>query len=68
VEQLLLKPPEALRLFAGYAGWAPGQLDGELARGDWWTVKADVDTIFRKNTDTLWDELSRRAQSVTARR
>lgn len=68
VEQLLLKPPEALRLFAGYAGWAPGQLDGELARGDWWTVKADADTIFRKNTDTLWDELSRRAQSVTARR
>jgi len=68
VEQLLLKPPEALRLFVGYAGWAPGQLDGELARGDWWTVKADVDTIFRKNTDTLWDELSRRAQSVTALR
>jgi putative transcriptional regulator len=68
VEQLLLKPPEALRLFVGYAGWAPGQLDGELARGDWWTVKADADTIFRKNTDTLWDELSRRAQSVTARR
>ncbi len=68
VEQLLLKPPEALRLFAGYAGWAPGQLDNELARGDWWTVKADADTIFRKRTDTLWDELSRRAQSVTARR
>jgi len=68
VEQLLLKPPEALRLFVGYAGWAPGQLDGELARGDWWTVKADADSIFRKNTDTLWDELSRRAQSVTARR
>jgi putative transcriptional regulator len=68
VEQLLLKPPEALRLFVGYAGWAPGQLGGELARGDWWTVKADVDTIFRTNTDTLWDELSRRAQSVTALR
>jgi putative transcriptional regulator len=68
VEQLLLKPPEALLLFVGYAGWAPGQLDSELARGDWWTVRADVDTIFRKNTDTLWDELSRRAQSVTAQR
>ena len=68
VEQLLLRPPEALRLFVGYAGWAPGQLDAELARGDWWTLKADVETIFRRNTDTLWDELSRRARSVTASR
>jgi putative transcriptional regulator len=68
VEQLLLKPPEALRLFVGYAGWAPGQLDGELARGDWWTVKADADTVFRKDTATLWDELVRRARSVTALR
>jgi len=68
IEQLLLKPPDALRLFVGYAGWAPGQLNGELARGDWWTLKADVETIFRKNTATLWDELSRRAQSVTALR
>jgi putative transcriptional regulator len=68
VEQLLLKPPEALRLFVGYAGWGRGQLAGELARGDWWTLKADLDSIFRKNTETLWDELQRRAQSVTAQR
>jgi putative transcriptional regulator len=68
VEQLLLKPPEALRLFVGYAGWGPGQLAGELARGDWWTLKADLDSIFRKDTGTLWDELQRRAQSVTAQR
>ena len=68
VEQLLLKPPETMRLFVGYAGWAPGQLDNELARGDWWTLKADLDSIFRKDTETLWDELVRRARSVTALR
>ncbi len=68
VEQLLLKPPEALRLFVGYAGWAPGQLDRELARGDWWTLKADAETVFRKSTTTLWDELEHRARSVTALR
>lgn len=67
VEQLLLKPPAAVRLFVGYAGWGPGQLKGELERGDWWIVEADADTIFRQNTATLWDELSRRARSVTAR-
>jgi putative transcriptional regulator len=68
VEQLLLKPPAALRLFTGYAGWAPGQLDGERARGDWWALSADIETIFRKSTETLWDELVRRARSVTASR
>ncbi len=68
VEQLFLKPPMAVRFFVGYAGWAPGQLRDELGRGDWWVVEADADTIFRKNTATLWDDLSRRARSVTALR
>jgi putative transcriptional regulator len=66
VEQLLRKPPPALRLFVGYAGWAPGQLKGELGRGDWWVVNADAETVFRKDTTTLWDDLVRRARSVTA--
>src|SRR5262245_8605716 len=64
--QLLTHPPSDLRLFAGYSGWASGQLAGELARGDWWTVAADAETVFRKNTETLWDDLSRRARSITA--
>lgn len=68
VEQLLKKPPPQLRFFAGYAGWAPGQLQGEIERGDWWVVPADPETVFRKNTETLWDDLSRRAQAVTAAR
>lgn len=66
VEQLLRTPPTAVRFFVGYSGWAPGQLRAELERGDWWTVKADAETIFRKNTATLWDDLERRARAVTA--
>jgi putative transcriptional regulator len=68
LEQLLRKPPGAVRFFVGYSGWAPGQLKGELDRGDWWIVRADADTVFRKDTATLWDELVRRARSVTALR
>ena len=68
VEQLLRKPPAALRFFVGYAGWAPGQLKAELGRGDWWVVNADAETVFRKDTATLWDDLARRARSVTALR
>jgi putative transcriptional regulator len=67
VEQLLLKPPEQVRFFNGYSGWAPGQLANELQRGDWWVFDADPDTVFRKDTSTLWEELSRRARAITAR-
>ena len=66
VEQLLLKPPAQVRFFNGYSGWAPGQLAGELRRGDWWVIEADPAAVFRKDTSTLWDELSTRARSVTA--
>ncbi len=67
VEQLLLKPPEQVRFYNGYAGWAPGQLAHELERGDWWVFDADPDTLFRKDTSTLWEEFARRARSITAR-
>jgi putative transcriptional regulator len=66
VEQLLLKPPEHVRFFNGYSGWAPGQLANELQRGDWWVFDADADTVFRKDTTTLWEELARRARAITA--
>lgn len=46
-----------VRVFAGYAGWAPGQLRAEIARGDWYTVKADVKTLFRAEPGSVWREL-----------
>ncbi|MGD9080084.1 MAG: YqgE/AlgH family protein [Desulfobacterales bacterium] len=51
---------EGFRLFAGYAGWAPSQLDVERTRGDWYVVKADADSIFSQNPSELWQELIRR--------
>ncbi|MFA5913573.1 MAG: YqgE/AlgH family protein [Burkholderiales bacterium] len=66
VEQLLHAPPAQVRFFNGYAGWGPGQLAFELERGGWFVLHADVDTVFRKNMDTLWDELLARARAVTA--
>jgi putative transcriptional regulator len=68
VEQLLLKPPEQVRFFNGYSGWAPGQLAAELQRGDWWVFEADPQTVFRTDMATLWEELARRARSITALR
>jgi putative transcriptional regulator len=40
------KPMEGLRIFIGHAGWAPGQLEAEINRGDWTLEPADSDTIF----------------------
>ncbi len=55
---------ERFRLFAGYAGWAPSQLDFERTRGDWYVLKADAETVFSQNPSELWPELIRR---VTAK-
>jgi putative transcriptional regulator len=61
------KPPEALRVFMGYAGWAAGQLEAEISRGDWDLVQADAKTIFAKKPEALWPELNRRASETTVR-
>ena len=51
------KKTNELRMFLGHAGWAPGQLAGELLRGDWLLVRADSHSVFEKNLDALWREL-----------
>lgn len=46
--------PKRQRLLFGYAGWGPGQLDAELARGDWMLAPADESLIFSKDSRTVW--------------
>jgi putative transcriptional regulator len=42
-------------LFAlGYAGWAPGQLESELAAGAWFVVEPDAALLFDEQTETKW--------------
>lgn len=54
---------EGMRLFAGYAEWAPGQLDEEIERGDWYITPAlPTDVIVPGRTD-LWGEVMRRQQA-----
>jgi putative transcriptional regulator len=48
------------RIYAGYAGWAPGQLQEEIARGGWWVINADVKAIFDQDPATVWPELVKR--------
>jgi putative transcriptional regulator len=47
-------PGRRLRVFAGYAGWAPGQLDDELRREAWIVHPATLDLVFDVPPPTLW--------------
>ena len=49
-----------LRVFAGYSGWDAGQLDGEIARGDWIVVPALPDDVLTRQDAGLWGHVLRR--------
>jgi putative transcriptional regulator len=49
------KGPQKSMVLFGYAGWAPGQLEGEIARRSWTTVPADGKLIFDEDREKLWD-------------
>jgi putative transcriptional regulator len=51
---------DKFKIFAGYAGWAPGQLEAERDRGDWHVLKADAATVFDKKSSEIWPELIHR--------
>lgn len=49
-----------LRIFRGYAGWGPGQLDGELAAGAWIVLACERGDIFTAGPGDLWRRVLRR--------
>ncbi len=53
-------PLASLRVFVGYAGWAPGQLEGELEQGAWFVVPFDHDDPFVADPETMWRAVLRR--------
>jgi len=46
-----------VRLYAGHAGWMPGQLDAEIRRGSWFTVPARTEFIFSTQPRHIWQQL-----------
>lgn len=55
-----------VRVFAGYAGWSPGQLEDEIAAGAWWVVDGDADDPFSVDPANLWKHVLRRQRSPLA--
>jgi putative transcriptional regulator len=60
IEQLVAKSSEPMKFFINYAGWGPGQLEGEIESGGWTTTPAGRDEIFRSDEE-LWSEVLRLA-------
>ncbi|HET9437737.1 MAG TPA: YqgE/AlgH family protein [Gaiellaceae bacterium] len=48
------------RVYVGYAGWGPGQLDGELDEGSWIVEPARADDVFTEEPEELWSTVLRR--------
>lgn len=48
-----------VRLFAGYAGWSPGQLETEMKRKAWLTFPATVNLVFETPPEDLWQKVLR---------
>jgi putative transcriptional regulator len=66
LQALLAKPPKGgeLRAYVGYAGWAPGQLDAEIARGDWLVAPGDAASVFTHTPAALWKQLFDRHRTL----
>jgi putative transcriptional regulator len=53
-------PVQEVRVFAGYAGWSPGQLEGEVEEGAWWVVESLPHDCFSSDPALLWRQVLRR--------
>jgi putative AlgH/UPF0301 family transcriptional regulator len=66
IDHVIETTPNEARYFVGYVGWRPGELRTEIDRGLWSVQSADVDTIFRKDTEGLWEELHQSTKRIRA--
>ena len=60
LKRIIAKGEEEFRTYAGYSGWGPGQLDYEIARGDWHVILAERRFIFAPQPAEVWEELIQR--------
>ena len=66
IDHVIETTPNEARYFVGYVGWRPGELRGEIDRGLWTVANADLELIFRKDTEGLWEELLQQSKRIRA--
>ncbi|MGO8765072.1 MAG: YqgE/AlgH family protein [Limisphaerales bacterium] len=50
-------PVKKVKMFAGYAGWSPGQLEDEMKRKSWLTYPASLELVFDTPPEDLWQRI-----------
>jgi putative transcriptional regulator len=54
------------RVYLGYAGWAPGQLETEIRLGAWSVLEDRPQIVFDPNPDSLWSRLTQQSHMQIA--
>lgn len=68
IEALLAERRAPLRLYAGFAGWAPRQLEVEIDSGSWYVLRASEALALRPDTRGMWAELVAQASGARTQR
>lgn len=67
IEPLLAAPDGRTRFFAGFSGWAPRQLQAEMASGTWRMLPATEEIAFRADPTRMWRELIEKSRRLRTR-
>jgi putative transcriptional regulator len=71
IDDIIEREPNEARYYVGFVAWKPGELDDELQKGFWYTLKPSAELLFRDSADGMWEELVKQAgtakMSVEAR-
>jgi putative transcriptional regulator len=60
-------PASRTRVYLGYAGWDPGQLEAETAQGSWHVVNGEADIVFAPDPAAVWPRQIARTEALSAR-
>src|SRR5438309_6652052 len=66
IDHVIESTPNEARYYVGYVGWRAGELKSEIDRGLWSVQNADLDMVFRKDTEGLWEELLQSSKRIRA--
>jgi putative transcriptional regulator len=64
--ELVMPDVAGLRIFAGYAGWSPGQLEAEVTLGSWYVIESEGRDAFADDPAELWVRVLRRQRDHLA--